>query len=107
MSYIGGTSTQVLYPRKEGATFDLDYYTKTHMPMVAKHWGKYGLKGWWVTKYNDDSPYVVGATMDWENSGCVAEAMKDAGTPEIMADVKNFSSEMPVLVAGDVVAKSS
>ena len=29
----------ILYPKTEDSTFDMDYYTSTHMPMVAKAFG--------------------------------------------------------------------
>ena len=29
----------ILYPKTDDATFDMDYYTSTHMPMVAKALG--------------------------------------------------------------------
>lgn len=39
----------VLYPRK--ASFDMDYYLKTHMPLAAKSWKAHGLKKYTVTQY--------------------------------------------------------
>ena len=39
-----GAEVNVLYPAKEGAKFDLDYYLATHMPLVSKHWSGLGLK---------------------------------------------------------------
>ena len=35
----------VSYPEREGANFDADYYTATHIPLVEKHWGPHGLTG--------------------------------------------------------------
>jgi len=29
----------ILYPKTDDATFDMDYYTSTHMPMLAKALG--------------------------------------------------------------------
>jgi len=46
----------VTYPRKEGATFDMDYYINTHMQLVAKHWGPYSMKDWTVTQFEKDDP---------------------------------------------------
>lgn len=40
----------VLYPNVSDATFNLDYYLKTHMPLVVKEFGPHGLKGWKVAK---------------------------------------------------------
>jgi hypothetical protein len=35
----------VLYPNSQGASFDLEYYLKTHLPMVRKTLGDALLKG--------------------------------------------------------------
>ena len=39
----------VLYPR--AATFNMEYYLATHMPLVKKSWAQYGLKKYTVTQY--------------------------------------------------------
>lgn len=41
----------VVFPNDADAKYDVDYYTKTHMTLIEKHWSKYGLQGWSVTKY--------------------------------------------------------
>lgn len=38
----------VLYPRD--ATFNMEYYLATHMPLVKKSWTRYGLKKYIVTQ---------------------------------------------------------
>ena len=35
----------VMYPEKEGATFDMDYYLSNHLKLVGDKWGGMGLKG--------------------------------------------------------------
>jgi uncharacterized protein (TIGR02118 family) len=37
---IGMIKVSILYPNEEGKTFDMDYYEKTHMPMMASIIGK-------------------------------------------------------------------
>jgi len=32
------------YPRQEGKKFDMDYYIHTHLPMVQKKFGPFGLR---------------------------------------------------------------
>lgn len=93
----------VLYPRKDGAKFDMDYYLATHMPLVSKHWTKYGLKSYSVTQLSPDAPYSVQAAMEWENIGAFQKAGQGPEAKEIFADVANFSSETPILCAGEVV----
>lgn len=100
-----GAQVTVFYPRKDGAKFDMDYYLSTHMPLIAKHWKKYGLKSYTVTQLSGDSPYSVSVVMEWESSEAFGKALKDDGNKEVMGDVANFSSESPVLIAGDVVGR--
>jgi uncharacterized protein (TIGR02118 family) len=100
-----GAQITVMYPRKDGATFIMDYYLATHMPLVEKHWKKYGLKSYSVAQLSPDSPYSVTAVMEWESSEAFSKAQTDDGTKEIMDDVAKFSSEKPVLIAGNVVAR--
>ena len=33
-----------VYPREAGKKFDLEYYVKTHLPMVREKFGPFGLK---------------------------------------------------------------
>jgi uncharacterized protein (TIGR02118 family) len=100
-----GAAVIVLYPRKEGSTFDLDYYHATHMPLVTKHWKKHGLKSFTVTKLGDENPYSVSATMDWESSESIGKALADPETKAVMEDIKNFSSEQPILLSGEVTLR--
>ena len=37
---IGMIKVSILYPNEEGKTFDMDYYEKKHMPMMASFIGK-------------------------------------------------------------------
>ncbi|KAF2118197.1 hypothetical protein BDV96DRAFT_643457 [Lophiotrema nucula] len=99
-------TTTVIYPRKDGATFDLDYYNKTHMPLVEKLWKSFGMKTWHVVEFAPDAPYSIGAFMDWESQEAFGKASSDEATRnEIFGDVKNFSNVDPVFLAGKVVAK--
>jgi uncharacterized protein (TIGR02118 family) len=100
-----GAQVFVLYPRKDGSTFDLDYYHSTHMALAKKHWEKHGLKSFSVAKLNPDNLYSVAATLEFESQESIGKAMADPGTKEIMDDVKTFSSETPVIVTGDVTLR--
>lgn len=101
----------VLYPNDEGATFDMDYYLKTHMPLVKKHWSQFGLKGYTVTQAGplpdgSKAQYSVLATLIWDKQDDVGTAMGDQKTTgEIMGDIPNFSNKQPIFVSGDVVGK--
>jgi uncharacterized protein (TIGR02118 family) len=101
-----GAIVQILYPRTESSTFDLDYYTSKHMPLVGKKWSEFGLKSWSVTKFGDDAPYTYGGYLEWESLEAFAKAMQSPETKEIMADIDNYSNVKPTLISGEIVASS-
>jgi uncharacterized protein (TIGR02118 family) len=102
---MSGATVIVLYPRKEGSTFNKEYYLKNHMPLAMKHWKKHGFKSYAVSELNADGPYSYTVVMEFESPGSVGKAMQDPGTKEIMDDLSNFSSETPVLVHGGVIGR--
>ncbi|TGO38488.1 hypothetical protein BHYA_0074g00370 [Botrytis hyacinthi] len=106
----------VIYPKTETSTFDLDYYMKTHMPLVQEKWGPHGLKNWTVTKLDESAGYsmkrMAGYQMTlmwqailWFESKEAWAAGAAAEGPTIMGDVPNFSSEKPLLVVGEEVKR--
>jgi uncharacterized protein (TIGR02118 family) len=101
-----GFSVLVLYPRKDGATFDKEYYTNKHMPLAMKHWGSDGLKSYTVSELNADGPYSISSVMEFESAEAFGKAMQSPGTKEVQDDVKNFSSEQAILVHGNVISQS-
>jgi uncharacterized protein (TIGR02118 family) len=103
---MSGANAIVLYPRKEGSTFDKEYYVKTHMPLAMKHWKEHGLKSYAVSELNADSPYSISTVMEFDSVESVGKALQSPGTKEVMDDVKNFSSEAPILVHGSVVGRN-
>lgn len=110
MSSTTATVT-VLYPAKEGYKFDMDYYLKTHMPLVAKLWTPFGLKHYYISDLRQSAqPYTVQATLVWDRAepGPLEgfKAAVDAHGKEVMGDIVNFSSEQPVIVTGGIVASS-
>ncbi|KAH7076369.1 hypothetical protein BKA63DRAFT_281274 [Paraphoma chrysanthemicola] len=104
---MSGAQVVVAYPRKDGSTFDKQYYLSTHMPLVAKHWKKHGLKSYTVTELNADGPYSYSVVMDFESLEGFGAAAADPNTKEVMGDVANFSSEQPVLLHGGVIGRES
>lgn len=101
----------ILYESAPDAIFDMSYYLKTHMPLVAEKWGPYGLTGWSVLQFADGPDgskpqYSVQATLTWENGEQVAKALGGKETEEVMEDVKNFSNKGPIFLVGNVVGSS-
>jgi uncharacterized protein (TIGR02118 family) len=104
---MSGAQLIVGYPRKEGATFDKDYYLATHMPLAAKHWKKHGMKSYTVTELDADGPYLVTSVIDFESHEGFQAAVADPNTKEVMDDVPNFSNVQPVLLHGSVIGQKS
>ncbi|KAH8591642.1 hypothetical protein B0O99DRAFT_519093 [Bisporella sp. PMI_857] len=94
---------QVLYPAAESADFNMDYYLKTHMPLVQKLWVPEGLKGWKVISLDPASGFRVQAILTWESEEAwkkVAAAPQAAAFSEIMGDIKNFTKASPQVWSG-------
>ena len=104
------TTVTVLYENVADATFDLDYYMATHMPLVDERFKPYGLKGWRVLKAvgtpTGDSPaYNIIATLEFDAADQFRAAVAAEGGP-VFGDVPNFSNKSPVVVIGDLVGSA-
>ncbi|RAL02820.1 uncharacterized protein BO80DRAFT_463071 [Aspergillus ibericus CBS 121593] len=98
----------VVFPNDADAEYNIDYYTQTHMTLIEKHWSKYGLKGWSVTKYVpglDGTPplYAFGSEVFWENEDGAKAAFASPEVAEIMGDVPHFSNKTPIFLLGQTV----
>ncbi len=96
----------VMYPRTEGASFDMDYYVNKHMPMVAERCGD-ALKGMTVLEGlagiapGEPPTYVCVGSLNFDS----IEAFQGAFGPhagEIMGDIPNYTSIAPVVQISDV-----
>ncbi len=96
----------VLYPNNESATFDMDYYCKTHLPLVAELVGKAlisssadaGLAG----GAPDEAPtYIAMGHLVFES----VESFQQAFAPHqevIAADLVNFTKVSPVIQISNI-----
>lgn len=76
-------SLTVLYPKEGADSFNMDYYLKTHMPLVEKTWKPYGLQSWAVTQMDNDgkNPYIVQATIVFKTKEGAEKAYAEAVSP--------------------------
>ena len=107
-----GIEAVVLYPNEEDATFNMDYYLSTHMPLVSEHWQKHGLKGWRVVQFQtgpdgNKPPYSVQATLLFDGPEDLQKALGSAEAATVFGDVPNFSNKSPVFLAGGVLKTAS
>ncbi|KAI1441929.1 hypothetical protein F5Y02DRAFT_397868 [Annulohypoxylon stygium] len=88
--------------------FDMDYYLKSHMPLVQKTWAPFGLKNWKVVQYTDpESPYAVQALLEWDDVAQWEIASKAPEAGPVFADIPNFTDVMPDRLQGTLVGGAS
>jgi uncharacterized protein (TIGR02118 family) len=90
----------VFYPKSDGATFDHDYYRDKHVPLALKTWGMSDAE----IDRGLDGPYVAAVHFRFESQEALAAAMTAPGTPEVMADVANYTTITPVLQTSEIVS---
>ena len=89
-----------LYPKTDQSTFDMDYYTSTHMPMLAAALGD-DCQSWGADEITSGPYEAIGWALV-SSAEAFGAAMTEKGD-EIRADVANYSNVRPDVVMGDVV----
>lgn len=97
----------VLYPASPTARFDMDYYLKTHMPMVSARWKSSGLSDAKVLRGaaapGGGAPaYSVIALLTFGSAEQFQRAIEQHGE-EIMGDVPKFTNLQPLIQISDVL----
>lgn len=97
----------VVYPKTETSHFDHAYYMATHIPLVQRLWGKFGLKNATVMK-GTGSPsgapaYELIGLLEFDTQEHFIQAVGTHGD-EVIGDVKNFTNIEPILQFNDVVS---
>ena len=102
----GMFKVEILYPNGEGKTFDMDYYEKKHMPMVAGFIGKnlqfYEIdKGIAGRSPNDKVPFLA---IGYFYITDVAEYNKAIAQniDAIINDFKNYTNVQPVVQISEI-----
>ena len=103
----GMVKVTILYPNSEGKTFDMDYYSNKHMPMVAN------LLGDAMTHYTIDKgisgrtpdeplPYLAIGYLYFDK----LEDYQNAFGPnakEIVGDIPNYTNTQPIVQISEVL----
>lgn len=92
-------SVHIMYPKTDESTFDMDYYTSTHMPMLAEALGD-ACSGWGASSTKGGGWAAIGWAMV-DSKEAFDSAMAEHGA-KIMGDVPNYTNVQPELVIGDV-----
>lgn len=89
----------VMYPAGDGATFDMDYYKSTHMPLVQRV-----MPGVIRTECDQaiDGPNIAVGHLYFESMEAMNAAMA-AGAGEAMADIPNFTNTQAAIQVSQMV----
>ena len=96
----------VFYPHREGARFDMDYYCKSHIPMVQQKLGaacknvgvEQGLGG---ATPGSPPAYLAMGHLYFETAQAFQTAFAPHA-PAIMADIPNYTDIQPVIQISEV-----
>ncbi len=98
----------VMYPNKDGATFDVDYYKTKHFAMVKEKLGPMGLTGTAIEKGlaggapGEAAPFLCIGHLLFNSLEDFQKAMEAHGEA-LMADLPNFTNAQPVIQVAEVV----
>lgn len=103
----GMIKLSVLYPNGEGKTFDMDYYTNQHLPLVRQLLGdackgadvEAGLSGLGA---DSPSPYAACGHLYFETMAEFQESI-NANLEQTLGDIPNFTNIEPVVQVGEVL----
>ncbi|WP_316848292.1 EthD family reductase [Pedobacter psychrodurus] len=103
----GMIKVTVLYPNGEGKTFDMDYYIKKHMPLMATFFGE-GLKLIAIDKGiasgapDKPVPFLAIGYLYFDKFSDYQKVL-DLKATEIRADFKNYTNIQPVVQISEVL----
>ena len=94
----------VLYPNKEGAKFDFDYYMKKHIPMVSELSGKgIDVQRGLLSPMGSSLAFVCTARL-WIDSVEHFQALMKQHGGKILADIPNYTNIEPILQIDEVLS---
>jgi len=95
------------YPRQEGKRFDIDYYTGTHLPMVQKVFGPYGLKKIEVDRGVEKpgggaSPFFAIGYLYFDSLADFQECYKAVGA-QVVGNIPIYTDVLPLTQVGEMI----
>ncbi|WP_025143574.1 EthD family reductase [Pedobacter jeongneungensis] len=103
----GMIKVTVLYPNGEGKTFDMDYYTKKHMPLMAQFFGA-GLKHIAIDKGISSGkpdmpvPFLAIGYLYFDNISDYENVLK-VKAEKIRADFPKYTNIQPLIQISEVI----
>ena len=103
----GMVKVTILYPNAEGKTFDMDYYTNNHMPMVAELLGdalkKVAIDEGIAGRTPEDAvPYLAIGYLYFDTLADYQEAF-GPHAEQIVSDITNYTNIQPVLQISEIL----
>lgn len=102
--YKGVVKISVMYPNDDGATFDMDYYCNSHIPLVRELVGA-TLKGIAVDEGigqpGSPAPFLAIGHLTFESVMELQSALETHG-PKLMADIPNYTNTRPTIQISEV-----
>ena len=103
----GMIKVTILYPNEEGKTFDMEYYSNKHMPMLRKRFGN-SLKKLEIDKGisgrtpNDPIPFLAVGYLYFES---IPDYQNSFGpnAQKIRGDIPNYTNIQPIVQISEVV----
>ena len=90
----------VSYPSSDTSTFDHDYYSATHVPLMTSTWNPLSTS---VDK-GVNGPNVAAVHCTFETMDALQAAMGNPGTAAVIADVANYTNIAPVMQISEIVS---
>jgi len=103
----GMTKVSVMYPNGENTTFDSDYYSNTHLPLVAELLGNAlkassAEKGIGSMEPGSPAPYAGVGTMYFDSVDDFGKAF-GPNAEKILGDLPNFTNIQPAIQISEVM----
>lgn len=105
----GMVKVTILYPNETDKTFNMTYYTNTHMPLVAELFGD-ALKHYAIDKGvsgrapEEPATYVAVGYLYFDTVLDYQNAFKTHGE-KILADIPNYTDIRPVLQISEIIKR--
>lgn len=103
----GMIKVTILYPNGEGKTFDMDYYSNKHMPMVASLFGD-SLKRYAIDKGiagrtpDEPIPYLAIGYFYFDQLSAYQNAF-GPNAEKITSDIPNYTNIQPVVQISEIL----
>ena len=90
----------VMYPVKDGAHFDFEYYRQTHMPMALEKLKPFGMIRFEIDKGisalgGQHGPYACVGQLYFESLEAYEKGIEEAG-PVLREDIPNYTNITPI-----------